>query len=54
MNAITVHEDYSLVSNFGADLMKALKDENQTVDLDCLSNEKQSTIKDFSLCKHFD
>ena len=43
MNTITVLEDYSLFSNFEADLMKALKDVNRAFDLDCLSNEKQST-----------
>ena len=55
MNTITVLEDYSLFSNFEADLMKALKDVNRAFDLDCLSNEKQSTnLKIFSkLCKHF-
>ena len=54
MNAIIVLEDYSLFSNFGAYLMKALKDVNRAFDLDCLSNKKQSTIKIFSkLCKHF-
>ena len=47
MNAITVLEDYSLFSNFGADLMKAIKDVNRAFDLHCLSNKKQSTIKDF-------
>ena len=45
MNIITVLEDYSLFSNFGADLMKALKYVNR--DLDCLSNKKQCTIKRF-------
>ena len=34
MNAITVLEDYSLFSNFGTNLMKALKDENCAFDLD--------------------
>ena len=47
MNATTVLEDYSLFSNFRADLMKALKDVNCAFDLDCLSNKNQSTIKDF-------
>ena len=47
MNAITVLEDYSLFSNFGADLMKALKDVNRAFDLDGLSSKKQSTIKGF-------
>ena len=46
MNAITVLES-NLFSNFGTDLMKALKVVNYAFDLDCLSNEKQSTIKDF-------
>ena len=47
MNTITVLEDYSLFSNFGADLMKALKDINPIFDLGCLFSKKQSTIKDF-------
>ena len=47
MNAITVLEDYSLFSNFGADLMKTLKDVNRAFDLDGLSSKKQSTIKGF-------
>ena len=47
MNAITVLEDYSLFSNFGTYLMKALMDVNGAFDLDCLSNKKQSTIKGF-------
>ena len=47
MNAITVHKDYSLFSNFGADLMKALQGVNCAFDVDCLSNKKQSTIKGF-------
>ena len=47
MNAIAVFEHYSLFSNFGVDLMKALKDVNRAFDLDCLSNKKQSTITDF-------
>ena len=46
MNAITVLES-NLFSNFGADLMKALKDVNRAFDLDCLCNKKQSTNKDF-------
>ena len=54
MNIITVLEDYSLFSNFGAYLVKALKDVNGAFDFDCLSNKKQFTIKDCSkLCKHF-
>ena len=47
MNTITVLEDYSLFSNFVADLMKALKDVNPIFDLGCLFSKKQSTIKDF-------
>ena len=47
MNAITVLEDYSLFSNFEADLMKTLKDANRAFDLDCLCNKKRSTITDF-------
>ena len=46
MNAITVLEDYSLFSNFGGNLMKA-QGQIMIFDLDCLSNKKQSTIKDF-------
>ena len=37
MNVITVLEDYSLFLNFGADLIKAPKNENRAFDLDCLS-----------------
>ena len=40
MNAITVLKDYDFFSNFGADLMKALKDVNHAFDLDCLSSKK--------------
>ena len=47
MNAITFLEDYSLFSSIGVNLMNALKDVNHVFDLDCLSNMKQSTIKDF-------
>ena len=47
MNAITVLKDCSLFSNFGADLMKAFKDVNRAFGLDCLSNKKQSIMKDF-------
>ena len=35
-------EDYTVLSNFGVNLMKALKDVNCAFDLDCLSNRKQS------------
>ena len=42
MNSITI-----LVSNFGDDLMKALKEVNRAIDLDRLSNRKQSNIEDF-------
>ena len=53
INAITVLEDYSLFSKFATDLMKAFKDVNCAFDLDCLTNKKQSTIKNFlQLCKH--
>ena len=45
---ITVLEDYSLLSNFGANLMKALKDVNRGFDLDYISNKIFS-----KLCKHF-
>ena len=37
MNAITILES-DLFSNFGADLMKAVKDVNCDFDLDCLSD----------------
>ena len=50
MNSITILEDYSLFSNFGDDLMKALKDVNRAIDLDRLSNKKQSNIEDFDNC----
>ena len=39
MNAITVLEEYNLFSNFGADLMKTLKDVNRAFDLNCLSDK---------------
>ena len=53
INAITILEDYSLFSKFAIDLMKAFKDVNCAFDLDCLSNKKQSTIKNFlQLCKY--
>ena len=53
INVITILEDYSLFSKFATDLMKAFKDVNCAFDLDCLSNKKQSTIKNFlQLCKH--
>ena len=42
MNTITVLEDYSLFSNFEADLMKALKGINRAFDLNCLSKKKKS------------
>ena len=47
MNAITVLEDYSWFSNFGADLMNVLRNVHLAFDLDYLSNEKQSIFKDF-------
>ena len=50
MNSITILEDYSLFSNFGDDLMKALKEVNRAIDLDRLSNKKQSNIEDFFNC----
>ena len=50
MNSITILEDYSLFSNFGDDLMKALKEVNRAIDLDTLSNKKQSNIEDFFNC----
>ena len=50
MNSITILEDYSLFSNFGDILMKALKEVNRAIDLDRLSNKKQSNIEDFFNC----
>ena len=50
MNFITILEDYSLFSNFGDDLMKALKEVNGAIDLDTPSNQKQSNIEDFFNC----
>ena len=50
MNSITILEDHSLFSNFGDDLMKALKEVNRAIDLDRLSNKKQSNIEDFFNC----
>ena len=39
MNSITILEDYSLFSNFGDDLMKALKEVNHAINLDRPSNK---------------
>ena len=50
MNSITILEDYSLFSNFGDNLMKALKEVNGAVDLNRLSNTKKSNIEDFFNC----
>ena len=50
MNSITILEDYSLFSNFGDDLMKALMEVNRAIDLDRLSSKKQSNIEDFFNC----
>ena len=50
MNSITILEDYSLFSNFGEDLMKALKEVNRAINLDRLFNKKQSNIEDFFNC----
>ena len=50
MNSLTILEDYSLFSNFGDDLMKALKEVNHAINLDKLSNKKQSNIEDFFNC----
>ena len=47
MNAITVLEDYSWFSNFGADLMNVFRNVHLAFDLDYLSNKKQSIIKHF-------
>ena len=40
LNAITILEDHSLFSNFGANLIKALKNVYHAFDLDSLSNKK--------------
>ena len=50
MDFITILEDYSLFSNFGDNLIKALKEVNRAIDLDRLSNKKQSNIEDFFDC----
>ena len=50
MNSITILEDYSLLSNFGDDLMNGLKEVNRAIDLDRLSNKKQSNIEGFFNC----
>ena len=47
MDAITLIENYSLFTKFGADLMKALEDINRVVDIDSQSNKRQSIITDF-------
>ena len=47
MNAISVLEDYSLFSQFGTDMLKALKNVNRAVDLDSFLNKKQSNIDDY-------
>ena len=47
MDAITLLENYSLFTKFGADLMKALEDINRVVDIDSQSNKRQSIITDF-------
>ena len=46
MDAITLLENYSLFTKFGADLMKALEDINRVVDIDSQSNKRQSIITD--------
>ena len=50
INSITILEEYSLFSNFGDDLMKALKEVNRAINLDKLSYKKQSNIEDFFNC----
>ena len=47
MDAITLLENYSLFTKFGADLVKALEDINRVVDIDSQSNKRQSIITDF-------
>ena len=41
MDAITLLENYSLFTKFGADLMKALEDINRVMDIDSQSNKRQ-------------
>ena len=53
MNSITILEDYNLFSNFGDDLMKALKEVNRAIDLDRPSNKKQSNIEYFFNCSYY-
>ena len=50
INSITILEEYGLFSNFGDDLMKALKEVNRVINLDRLSDKKQSNIEDFFNC----
>ena len=54
MNAIGILEDYSLFSNFGTDMMIALKNVNRAIDLDSLlkkSSQISMTIsKEFKNC----
>ena len=55
MNAIGILEDYSLFSNFGTDMMIALKNVNRAIDLDSLLKKKNSQIsmtisKEFKNC----
>ncbi|XP_065665542.1 tigger transposable element-derived protein 4-like [Hydra vulgaris] len=49
MHAVTVLENYNLYSNFGDDLMKALKDINCVIKMDLKASKRQSTVTDFFL-----
>ncbi|XP_065658063.1 tigger transposable element-derived protein 4-like [Hydra vulgaris] len=47
MHAVNVLENYSLYSNFGDDLTKALKDINRVIEMDLKASKRQSTFTDF-------
>ena len=47
MNAIFILEEYSIFTKFRVDLRKALNDASRVLDLDNLSNKKQSNIEHF-------
>ncbi|XP_065648755.1 uncharacterized protein LOC136078029 [Hydra vulgaris] len=49
MHAVTVLENYSLYSNFGDDLTKALKDISCVIQMELKVSKRQSTITDFFL-----
>ena len=51
MDTVTILEDYSLFSNFGANLIKALKDEDCAFDFDCKHfNKKKDKKKKRTRC----